>query len=291
MIRTLLLAGASALAFATAAEATTFDYTGTFQLWTAPAAGTYQVDVWGAQGGNAGAYTGGLGAGVGDSTYLPAGFNVLVLVGGQGLSGPTSGGGGGGSGVYATGAGFGIFVGGGGGASAYASPFANGGNGQPVAPGGAAGDGYAPFGPLVPGGAFGMGGEGGYGGGGGGYGPGYNGFGTHPGDGGAGSFAFNDGLGYGGANGGFGASQGGGGGLYSGGGGGGVSGGGGGVYAGGGGGGSYDFLSPDGAALAYRSGNGEITIDPVPEPSTWSLLLGGFGLLGYALRRRFLRAA
>ena len=29
----------------------------------------------------------------------------------------------------------------------------------------------------------------------------------------------------------------------------------------------------------------------VPEPSTWSLMLSGFGLLGYALRRRIPRTA
>ena len=100
-----------------------------------------------------------------------------------------------------------------------------------------------------------------------------------------------------GGNGGFGG--GGGGGYVGGGGGGGFSGGGGGgaggFPGGGGGGGSFalgftDVIYSAGA----NAGNGFVEITPldtpVPEPSTWAMMLSGFGFLGYVLRRRVLRA-
>lgn len=75
--------------------------------------------------------------------------------------------------------------------------------------------------------------------------------------------------------------SGGGGGFSGGGGGGGGSG-----TSGGGGGGSIST----GTILSFGTnvGDGEISIDfvsSVPEPSTWAMLLSGFGLIGFALRR------
>jgi hypothetical protein len=63
--RQFLLAGASTLAIlagATAAQADTFTIPGEY-IFTAPSAGTYVVDVWGAQGGASSVNSGGLGAG------------------------------------------------------------------------------------------------------------------------------------------------------------------------------------------------------------------------------------
>ena len=168
----------------------------------------------------------------------------------------------------------------------------------------AGGDGVVPGITVVPGGVDGMGGTGGEGGGGAGV--------LSGGSTGAG---LGDGLGapgitsYGGASefgrpGGFGGGGGGdfgaGGGTDFGGfgGGGGFSGGGGGGFGGvGGGGGS--FLSPlsglaDRVLLAgVNSGNGYVTIDliaapppTVPEPSTWTMMVVGFGSLAFALWRR-----
>jgi hypothetical protein len=42
----------------------------------------------------------------------------------------------------------------------------------------------------------------------------------------------------------------------------------------------------------WEFGVAEVTYTTgVPEPSTWAMLLGGFGFIGYAMRRRVLRAA
>ena len=79
MIRTIFLAGASALAFcATSAEATTVftDSTPGATTFTVTHNGTYQIDVYGAQGGSdhGGAFgSGGAGAGVGGNFKLTAG--------------------------------------------------------------------------------------------------------------------------------------------------------------------------------------------------------------------------
>jgi PEP-CTERM motif len=77
-----------------------------------------------------------------------------------------------------------------------------------------------------------------------------------------------------------------GGGYLGGGGGGGISGGGGGADGyGGGGGGSYTFAGTP-FSLAYRSGNGAVSINAVPEPSTWVMAFAGFAGLGWHARMR-----
>jgi hypothetical protein len=79
----------------------------------------------------------------------------------------------------------------------------------------------------------------------------------------------------------------------SGGGGGGYSGGGGGFYGFGSGGGGGSYISDDATFLSGISGanrgNGWVTIEymaAVPEPASWAMLIGGFGLTGAAMRRR-----
>ena len=84
------------LAGAADADADTFTIPGEY-LFTAPSAGTYMVDVWGAQGGASSVNSGGLGAGVGVDVALTAGEEVLVIVGAEGGYGPAAGGGGGSS--------------------------------------------------------------------------------------------------------------------------------------------------------------------------------------------------
>jgi hypothetical protein len=94
--RRFFLAGASALAIlvgAADADAKTYTVPGEY-TFTAPTAGTYVVDVWGAQGGGSSGYGGGLGAGVAVDVSLTAGEEVLVFVGAQGGYGPAAGGGG-----------------------------------------------------------------------------------------------------------------------------------------------------------------------------------------------------
>ncbi|MBR3762635.1 MAG: InlB B-repeat-containing protein [Lachnospiraceae bacterium] len=64
-----------------------FGYTGGVQSFTAPVTGTYQLEVWGAQGGNAGFYeyaNGGLGGYSKGNVSLSAGQTIYVVVGGQG---------------------------------------------------------------------------------------------------------------------------------------------------------------------------------------------------------------
>ena len=80
--------------------------------------------------------------------------------------------------------------------------------------------------------------------------------------------------------GGFGA----GGGGFSGGGGGYNGGGGGGSGYAGGGGGSYIY--PDAESLAFEFGNGAVSINADPEPSTWAMMLAGFAGLGWLARQR-----
>ena len=77
---------------------TQFSYTGSYQTYTVPATGWYNVELWGAQGGDAtyggkGGYTSGL-------TYLNQGDNYYIYVGSQG-SGATGGYNGGGLGTAA----------------------------------------------------------------------------------------------------------------------------------------------------------------------------------------------
>lgn len=69
------------------------------------------------------------------------------------------------------------------------------------------------------------------------------------------------------------------------GGGGGIGGGGGASGYGGGGGGSYSFVGPT-QSLAFQSGNGEVSINAVPEPSSWVMALAGFAGLGWLARMR-----
>src|SRR4051812_10456174 len=98
-----LLAGTSLLALAAAAPgagATTFNFTGASQSFTAPTTGTYHILAFGAQGGGAGSAGGGNGAEIGGDFSLTAGEVLTIDVGGAGGAGGTgisSGGGGGGS--------------------------------------------------------------------------------------------------------------------------------------------------------------------------------------------------
>jgi hypothetical protein len=333
MIRTILLAGASALALGGTAEASSsiFTFSGIAKAFTAAAAGMYRIDVWGAQGGAGGNQggAGGAGAGLRGDFYLSAGETLTIDVGGRGTDGAdgtfgNGGGGGGGGGSFVVGPGGRLIIagGGGGGAGGYNGTGAPGATGQK---GEAGSDGAF-------GGAGGTGGQGGggypsnngpsYGGGGGGGGgflsdgltelskwsPAIGGRGFSDVTGGEGAHGGPYYYGAKGGRGGFGGGGGGGagssyvsysgyyGGSYrystpgGGGGGGGFSGGGGGyVYGAGGGGGSFN-AGLHRHFLSWRLGDGEVSISPVavPEPSVWSLLLTGLGLLGYALRRRLL---
>jgi PEP-CTERM motif len=319
MIRKILLGGASCLAILGAAgEASAISFVDTtpgVSSFTAPTTGSYTISVWGAQGGagyagsgvSGATYAGGLGYGQRTVFQLTAGQTVALYVGAKGgdaiLGNPAhigGGGGGGGASAVVLNPGLGIFAGGvvsggGGGGSKYNAGY----NGQGVSPGGAGGAGGGH-----------VGGQGGQFGSSGGYSPGLGGgpggglrtytpTGPYAGrghdDGGAGGLGF-------GVNGSGGSGFAGGGGsvILGGGGGGGYSGGGGSGaggtgatgadrYGGGGGGGSYSFGGTGRTALAYKAGDGEIEISSVPEPSSWAMMLGGFGFTGYVLRRRVTR--
>ena len=69
---------------------TDFSYTGSMQTYTAPANGSYILEVWGAQGGLAGSYSGGLGGYATGTLTLTAGQTISVYVGQAGL-GPGGG--------------------------------------------------------------------------------------------------------------------------------------------------------------------------------------------------------
>jgi len=82
----------------------TFSYTGDYYSWTAPTTGTYDLKVWGAQGGNDAKQTsikGGRGGYAAGTVSLTAGTQLHIYVGGQGSgcssSGWGSSGGGGGT--------------------------------------------------------------------------------------------------------------------------------------------------------------------------------------------------
>jgi hypothetical protein len=324
MFRTFLLVGASAMALAaTSAEALTFAYTGTIQHYTVATTGIYDVVAAGAHGGSNYQSVGGQGIAIGAHVALTAGTMLDIVVGGgfkrfddDGYYANNPGGGGGSFVLAGTASPVVIGGGGGGAAGAYqngasATASQNGTNG-----GGAQGG---------TGGSSGAGGQGGthvgrysfgYNGGGGGGlnsagGDGQN---LYSGGGGSGapSFAgghgiifdpfnprrFEGGFGGGGA-GTLGAAGGGGG--FSGGGGGGGSFGYGGSYDGfgvGGGGGSFtraDATDITAVLNDQADGNGYASIDlipsAVPEPATWGLLTGGFGMIGAAMRRSWRRKA
>jgi hypothetical protein len=223
---------------------TTFTYDGAvIQTFTATATGTYDITVFGAQGGSATALqagAGGMGAEIGGAFSLATGEVLDIVVGGAGGTGTRDGGGGGGSFVIETYTGTGgagvrtpLVIAGGGGSYAFA------GDGGHV--GGAGG-----YGTGTDAGAGGTAGSGGggagvgfVGGGGGGY---------------SGGDAGANGRGYGSG--------------YSGGlaldglrGGGGFGGGGGGGYSGGGG-GSLDNGTNQELVAAENSGNGLVEIEP-----------------------------
>jgi hypothetical protein len=278
-INRMLLAGASALAMTVAsaeAGATTFDFTASLVSWTVPTNGVYVITAYGAQGGSGDLVAGGLGAEAGGYIPLSAGTMLAVIAGGQGA--PEAGGGG--SFVFNITDGSYLVAAGGGGGSGFSLNV-----GGPGLVTTAGGDGVVTGITVVPGGVDGIGGTGGEGGGGAGVLSGGS-TGAGLGDG----FGASGVTSYGGASefgrpGGFG---GGGGGDFGG-------GGGGGGFSGGGGG---SFLSPlsglaDRVLLAgVNSGNGYVTIDliapppAVPEPSTWTMMVVGFGSLAFALWRR-----
>jgi hypothetical protein len=291
--KSLLLAGASALAILTSAaeaSAETFVFTGKAQSFIASVSGEYAVELLGASGGNStlNGMVGGLGAEVSGDVFLSAGENLTLFVGGQGGTNWFAGGGGGGSFVFHGTDVLAVAGGGGGGAIII-----DGGPGLAGTSGGAGGG---------PGGAGGMDGTGGGGGGGGGAG---GGAGVNAGAAGYGGNGVGPGAGYGGKfpNGGAGGGYGGGGGFGGGGGGGGDGGGGGsgfsgggggfGDYGGGGGGSDLSSLIKDQYMKGgVNSGNGSISITSltpaVPEPSTWAMMLAGFAGLGWLahMRRR-----
>ena len=73
-------------------KAWNYAYTGGVQSFTAPAAGTYKLEVWGAEGASAGASSGNGGYGYGE-TELSEGQTIYIFVGGSGSSGGYNGGG------------------------------------------------------------------------------------------------------------------------------------------------------------------------------------------------------
>lgn len=96
----------------TAGTPVTFDYKGTVQTFTAPATGTYQLEVWGAQGGNVtttSTATGGKGGYSKGTVTLNKGETINVYVGGQGTeiigTNAETGGWNGGGGNYSAGGG------------------------------------------------------------------------------------------------------------------------------------------------------------------------------------------
>jgi hypothetical protein len=278
MLRTILLTGASALALsATSASAVGFIYSGQVETWTVPATAIYDISVAGAAGNdlypmnNSGAIVSG-------DIMLVRGEVVYLAVGGVGEAGANSAGGGGGGSFVFTAASSPIAVAGGGGGGYSAAPGEVGpiGNGL----GGAAATGCCDDG----GGGGGWRSSGGdgvltpwtYKSATGGEGP--QGF-----AGGAGSYGYR-------GSGGSGGFGGGGGGGYDGG------GGGGGFSGGRSGYGGTSYLAAGFSKVVEEAGAndgaGYVTvtdIGSVPEPSSWSLMLTGLGMLGYVLRRRYFR--
>lgn len=287
------------------AEAVTFLYTGALATYVVPASRWYELTVLGAQGGAYDFNLGGFGASITANFFLYANTELTVVVGGQGfVAGGDTAAGGGGMSFVSDGMTPLVVAGGGGGAAwrnapggggqigtdgqgifggvngsggtnaasgagwnsdgAYNEPsafFGAGGRSWPTFAGGAPNNGESPISQAPGPGGFGGGGGGGYscGGGGGGY------------SGGSGGYQS--------------AAQ---------------------SFCGGGGGGG-SFTSPDaknvvaiaGKSIAYvPDGNPFPEIGPydgfvsiefasaVPEPSTWAMLILGFGLSGAMLRRK-----
>jgi len=289
-----LLAGvAAATLMAQAAEAVTFSYTGSIVQWIVPTTGNFRIVASGAQGGFGpnNNIAGGQGVTLAGTFALVSGQQLSIAVGGIGqtaIGDFFGGGGGGGSFVLRNGSAL-LIAGGGGGSGRY-------GNGLDANTGTAGVDTFA-----AQGGQNGQGGGAGlygYGGGGGAgiFSSGSNfqsdafGGSTFPSlSGGAGYTRFSDrggNGGFGGGGGGHNRGAGGGGGGYSG----GAGSGGEGDDAGGGG--SFNGGS-DQQVLGFNTGDGSVSIaalaappSAVPEPSVWSMLISGFGLVGFALRRR-----
>lgn len=283
--------GALIAAFtASAADAASFVYTGSVQSFVVTQNGLYDLVAAGAQGGGINA---GLGARVSGRLALTSGTTLYVVVGGQGtdIGGPVvkAGGGGGGTFIYKN-LSTPLVVAGGGSGHAFTVAGNNG------VVGTRGGDATCISGGVSFGGTGGSDGNGGGGcalgaGGGGGF-LSNGGAGNDSGTGGAGG----PGGFVGGANGG-GFGGGGGARISS------ISGGGGGGYSGGGGGGGLQSGGGGGSFLAASATNrflesprnlfnGSATIDlfsvtgGVPEPSSWAMLITGFGGIGTMLRRR-----
>ena len=74
-----------------------FAYTGSVQAYTIPVTGTYRVELWGASGGDAGPYKGGLGGYTSGYIHLQAGQVLYFYVGGEGSQSAVGGWNGGGN--------------------------------------------------------------------------------------------------------------------------------------------------------------------------------------------------
>lgn len=91
-----------------------FDYKGSYETWTVPENGVYQIESWGASGNGASGY--GLGAYTNGNIYLTKNTVLYIYVGGQGTKGSAGAGGFNGGGAAGTGS-SGTNAGGGGGSS------------------------------------------------------------------------------------------------------------------------------------------------------------------------------
>lgn len=91
-----------------------FDYKGSYETWTVPENGVYQIESWGASGNGASGY--GLGAYTNGNIYLTKNTVLYIYVGGQGTKGSAGAGGFNGGGAAGTGS-SGTNAGGGGGAT------------------------------------------------------------------------------------------------------------------------------------------------------------------------------
>src|SRR6266446_1398769 len=176
-MKLLLLAGTAFLGLAasgSAARAVPFDftYTGSPVTFTVPTTDTYQILAYGAQGGNSGTFSGGVGVGgrgaeIGGVFSLTAGEILQIAVGGAGMSvvnGRGGGGGGGGSFVVGPSNTPLVIAGGGGGGGDFAGGGLPGGGGLNGPDGGGQGGGTGGNGGAGAGGVPGFPGGGGGGG-------------------------------------------------------------------------------------------------------------------------------